>query len=92
MKDKELCIPYEVGDKIVIIANVVDKEKSFDTLGKLIYNKLDLKEYGLEFDSVTFDKDRYIDRVHSDLREEIEKELAKAIRNIDKLLMLKSKL
>lgn len=81
--------PYKVGDKLILEIEVTDENKSFDFLGKALFNKLDTSEFGFKVDTVCFWKDRYIDNIPSNLRADIIKSLQKSLNEITNILGIK---
>lgn len=90
MMDKNVgAKPYKIGDKLILEITVTDENKSFDWLGKTILNKIDINKLGFTVDSVSFRKDKYINNIPIQLRQDIQNELNKAFSNISDLLKAK---
>ena len=78
--------PYKKGDKIVLEITITDEDKSFDFIAKSILGKNNSKEeLGFIVDKVSFWKDRYIDNISLELRQEIVDKLQKSINEIREL-------
>ena len=82
-------IPIENGDKIIVKLKAIDAQKAWDILGKLTFNKIDLKEYGLELNMFYPWEDKFKDNIKDDIRREIAKRLNDALNDIDEILGLK---
>lgn len=80
--------PYSLGDKLLVTITVTDENKSFDFLGKAMYNKLDISDFGFTIDAVAFSKDKYVDHIPMELRTEIQSKLNKAFEEISDLIQI----
>lgn len=78
--------PYKKGDRIIIEAIITDEETSFDFLGKALFNRINTSDMGFDIDKVSFWKDRYIDNIPMELRNEIISKLQKSIDEIRDLV------
>ena len=79
-------IPIRDEDNIIVELKVIDAKKAWNILGKLAMNKVDLKEYGLEFNLVYPWEDKFKNNIKDDLRNEIVLKLNDTINDIDKML------
>lgn len=78
--------PYKVGDRLIIEVIVTDEDKSFDFLGKALFNKISTEDLGFNVEKVCFWKDRYIDSIAIELRDEIIQKLQKSVKEINELI------
>lgn len=78
--------PYKKGDRLILEVIVTDEEKSFDFLGKAIMNRLDTKDLGFDVDKVSFWKERYIENIPLELRNDIVNKLQESVAEIEKIL------
>jgi len=77
--------PYKVGDRLILEIEITDEEKSFDFLGKAILNQLNTSALGFTVEKVAFNKDKYIDNIPLELRNEIINRLQEAMDDIREL-------
>lgn len=64
-------MPIKTGEKTMVEIEITDEEKAFNFFGKALTGRMDMSDYGFEVNSLSFNKDVYIENIESKLRAEI---------------------
>ena len=79
-------IPIKNEDKIIVELKVTDAQKAWDILGKLVMNKIDLNEYGLDLNKFYTCEESFKINIKNDIRKKISKKINDALNDINKML------